>query len=249
MFPNMKNLFLHLFLLIVPSIITAQVIQDDFEGNGNIVAWVGDNCGANPNFSNPFQENINTSSTVLRYHDTGGQFANIRFQRNEKFDLTFSSVFTLKVYVPSNELTGDQPNQVSLKLQNGLLNEPWVTQTEIIKPIALDQWQTLTFDFANDSFNNLDGGSGHPRYRIDFDRVLIQVNGENNNDQVVAYFDDFFYETIIPNDPVYNQLVWSDEFTNDGPIDNGLWFHQTQLPNGYSWFNGCLLYTSDAADE
>ena len=228
-------LFFLLFLL--PAIVGAQVIQDDFEGNGNITAWVGDNCGANPNFSNPFQQTINTSNTVLRYQDTGGQFANIRFQRNEKFDLTYSSVFTLKVYVPSNGLTGNQPNQVSIKLQNGLLNEPWTTQTEIIKSIALDQWQTLTFDFAKDPFHNLDGGSGNPRYRTDFDRVLIQVNGENNNDQVIAYFDDFFYETIIPNDPVFDQLVWSDEFNNDGSIDNVKWFHQTQLPNGYSWFN------------
>ena len=41
-------LFFLLFLL--PAIVGAQVIQDDFEGNGNITAWVGDNCGANPNF-------------------------------------------------------------------------------------------------------------------------------------------------------------------------------------------------------
>jgi len=237
------------FLFLLPAIVSAQVVQDDFEGNGNIVAWVGDNCGANPNFSNPFQQTINTSNTVLRYQDTGGQYANIRFQRNEKFDLTYSSVFTLKVYVPSNGLTGNQPNQVSLKLQNGLLNEPWTTQTEIIKSIALDQWQTLTFDFAKDPFHNLDGGSGNPRYRTDFDRVLIQVNGENNNDQVVAYFDDFFYETIIPNDPVFDQLIWSDEFNNDGPIDNVKWFHQTQLPNGYSWFNGELQHYTNRIDN
>ena len=236
MISKIKNALLF-FLLLLTVIVDAQVVQDDFEGNGNITAWVGDNCGANPNFSNPFQQTINTSNTVLRYHDTGGQFANIRFQRNEKFDLTYSSVFTIKVFVPSNGLTGNQPNQVSLKLQNGLLNEPWTTQTEIIKSIALDQWQTLTFDFAKDPFHNLDGGSGNPRYRTDFDRVLIQVNGENNNDQVVAYFDDFFYETIIPIDPVFDQLVWSDEFNNDGSLDNVKWFHQTQLPNGYSWFN------------
>ncbi len=32
-------------------------------------------------------------------------------------------------------------------------------------------------------------------------------------------------------------LVWSDEFSGTGPISPDLWFHQTQLPAGGSWFN------------
>jgi len=32
-------------------------------------------------------------------------------------------------------------------------------------------------------------------------------------------------------------LVWSDEFSGTGPISSDLWFHQTQLPAGGSWFN------------
>lgn len=39
-------------------------------------------------------------------------------------------------------------------------------------------------------------------------------------------------------DVVYNNLVWSDEFNNDGAVNNNNWFHQTQLPAGGSWFNG-----------
>jgi beta-glucanase (GH16 family) len=39
-------------------------------------------------------------------------------------------------------------------------------------------------------------------------------------------------------DVVYNNLVWSDEFTNDGPVNSNNWFHQTQLPAGGNWFNG-----------
>jgi len=38
-------------------------------------------------------------------------------------------------------------------------------------------------------------------------------------------------------DVVYNNLVWSDEFNTNGPIDSNKWFHQTQLPAGGSWFN------------
>ncbi len=32
-------------------------------------------------------------------------------------------------------------------------------------------------------------------------------------------------------------LVWSDEFSGTGPIATDLWFHQTQLPAGGSWYN------------
>lgn len=39
-------------------------------------------------------------------------------------------------------------------------------------------------------------------------------------------------------DVVYNNLVWSDEFTTNGAVDAAKWFHQTQLPSGGSWFNG-----------
>ncbi|MGL2963566.1 family 16 glycosylhydrolase [Flavobacterium sp. RSB2_4_14] len=38
-------------------------------------------------------------------------------------------------------------------------------------------------------------------------------------------------------DVVYNNLVWSDEFDNNGAVDSNKWYHQTQLPAGGSWFN------------
>ncbi|MFN3941831.1 MAG: family 16 glycosylhydrolase [Flavobacterium sp.] len=39
-------------------------------------------------------------------------------------------------------------------------------------------------------------------------------------------------------DVVYNDLVWSDEFDQNGAINNSKWHHQTLLPNGNSWYNG-----------
>jgi len=216
----------------------AQTIQDDFEGNGNIHTWFGDACGLDTALSNPFRIGINNSLTVLEYRDNGGQYANIRFDAGRNLNLSFNSTFSFKIYVPSSGLTGNQPNQVSLKLQDGNLAAPWSTQSEIIKPIALNQWQTVTFDFASDPYINLNSASLPPTQRTDFNRVLIQVNGENNNDHVLAYIDDFYYyDTLIP--PInYNQLVWADEFNGTGALDTAKWFHQTQLPAGGSWFNG-----------
>ncbi|MFD0779162.1 hypothetical protein ACFQZF_12395 [Flavobacterium myungsuense] len=38
-------------------------------------------------------------------------------------------------------------------------------------------------------------------------------------------------------DIVYKDLVWSDEFDNNGAVNANNWFHQTQIPSGGSWFN------------
>jgi beta-glucanase (GH16 family) len=39
-------------------------------------------------------------------------------------------------------------------------------------------------------------------------------------------------------DIVYKDLVWSDEFDNNGAVNSSNWHHQTQIPGGGSWFNG-----------
>jgi hypothetical protein len=62
-------------------------------------------------------------------------------------------------------------------------------QSEIIKTITLDTWQEVTFDFENDVIS----GSPDPIDRTDFNRVVIQMNSENNNDAVIAYIDDLTY--------------------------------------------------------
>ncbi len=224
------------------SLAQTQPVQDDFEGNGNINSWTADDCIMQTNFQNPFSNAANPSAKVLRYRDIGGQYANIRFDVSTPFNLTQYQTFRLKIYVPSSGISGNQPNQFSLKLQNGSLPSPWITQCEIIKPIQLNQWQELSFNFLLDSWQNFDPASGPPTSRTDFSRVVIQVNGENNNNLVLAYIDDILNDDSQPVDPVYDQLVWSDEFDGNGAIDNGHWFHQTQLPAGGSWFNGELQH-------
>ena len=226
-----------------------QTVEDDFEGNGTITNWFGDDCNINANQTNLYADSNNNSATVLKYDDVGGTYSNVRFEINNTFNLLSDYVFTLKIYVPSSGLTGSQTNQVSLKLQDGSLNEPWSTQSEILKPIILDQWQTISFDFLNDNYINLDQNSQPPTQRTDFNRVLIQVNGENNNDLVLAYIDDFYYNGTISVDPIYDTLIWSDEFEGEGVIDNSKWHHQTLLPNGSSWYNNEIQHYTDRIDN
>ncbi len=243
--------FLLAVLLSLPSLIFAQTqpLQDDFEGNGTITNWSGDDCGVNTRLENPHKQGINLSDTVLEYDDNGGLYANIRFQLAENFDLSNHYTFSFKIYVPSSGLTGSQTNKISMKLQDGSLGAPWATQTEIIKNIVVDQWQTITFDFKNDNFINLDANSPIPIQRTDFNRVLIQINGENNNDHVLAYIDDFLYDGTIAASPVYDLLIWSDEFDTDGAIDANKWFHQTQLPAGGSWYNNEIQHYTNRLEN
>lgn len=170
------------------------IVRDGFEGQGTITTWTGDAAGIDTAFANPFVDANNNSPTVLEYTDTGGQYANIQFTVGQKFNLMDKSKFSIKIYVPSSSISGSQPNQVSLKLQNSDLGgNSWQTQTEVVKAIQLDTWQIITFDFVNDSYLNLDPNSPAPIDRTDLDKVVIQVNSENNNDTVTAYIDNVDY--------------------------------------------------------
>lgn len=227
-----------------------QALSDDFEV-ANEMNWVSDDCNVNTQFSNPFNDGVNPSSTVMRYGDVGGLYANVRFDIDGNFDLIEGHMFSVKVYIPSGSITGNQPNQISLKLQNSGLNLPWTTQTEIIKTLELDQWQTISFDFSEDDYINTNDNSPEPMERGDLNRLVLQLNAEANSDFVLAYIDDFTYSGGLgngdnPTNSIYNELVWSDEFDTPGPIDSDKWFHQTQLPNGNSWYNGEVQHYTDS---
>mgnify|MGYP001088382431 CR=1 FL=1 len=232
----------------------SQLLQDDFEGSSSI-NWQQDDCEVIEAFENPYLEGINTSNNVLSYHDTGGSFANAFFNYSASINLGTNTVFSFKIYVPSSGVTGNQPNQVSLKLQNNQIPAPWSTQTEIIKPIILDEWQEVSFDFANDNYINLSPDSPAPLNRNDLNKVLIQINGENNTDEVLAYIDDFYFQGEESDeepveDPIYDELVWADEFDGNGAIDLTKWHHQTVLPlNGNSWFNGEIQHYTNRTDN
>jgi len=246
----MKNLVLSSICILVSFAVSSQVISDNFEGSGKSITWVGDDCGLDQPFSNPFQTGINPSANVLKYNDIGGQYANVRFDATTNFNLSANYIFKVKIYVPSNGITGNQPLQVSLKLQDGLLSAPWSTQSEIIKPLIVNQWQEVTFNFANDPYLNLDPTSLPPIKRKDFNRVVLQINGENNSSNVLAYVDDFYYlGASTPISVIFDQLVWSDEFDANGAVDASKWFHQTQLPAGGSWHNGEVQHYTNRTDN
>ena len=244
----MRN-FIFVSFLFSSTIIYSQLqtLTDNFEGSGNILSWFGGDCEMDNHSLNPYPTGINSSARVLKYSDIGGLYAHIGFNGVGNYNLIYSSTFSLKIYVPSNKLIGNQTNQISLKLQNSSISEPWSTQCEIIKPIVLDRWQTITFNFATDTFVNYSSASANPISRSDFNKVLIQINGENNTSQVVSYIDDFQY--TVTNNVVFDNLVWSDEFNENGAINNFNWFQQTLFPMGTSWFGNEQQYYTNRIDN
>jgi len=58
----------------------------------------------------------------------------------------------------------------------------------------------------------------------------------------------------IPNNPTQpysfnNELVWSDEFDQDGPVSQDKWNVETIPPNNGSWWNGELQFYTDKEDN
>ena len=58
----------------------------------------------------------------------------------------------------------------------------------------------------------------------------------------------FIMTSIFVNAQNWN-LVWADEFNTNGSINQEKWFHQTQLPNGYSWYNNELQHYTDEIEN
>jgi len=134
-------------------------------------------------------------------------------------------------------------------LQNGDIAEPWSTQSKIIKPLLLDQWQTITFNFIKDNYKNSNGGSLPPSQRKDFNRIVIQVNGENNTDNVLVYVDEFEHVKTVPAGSIYTKLVWLDEFETPSSVNSNNWFHQTELPSSVSWCNAEIKHYTNRTEN
>ena len=70
-----------------------------------------------------------------------------------------------------------------------------------------------------------------------------------NSDLVEGIFCFGSCDELCNSDSIEYTLVWNDEFDGNGAIDSEKWFHQTQLPNGNSWFNNELQHYTDRLDN
>ncbi|MAV70062.1 MAG: beta-glucanase [Candidatus Marinimicrobia bacterium] len=78
-----------------------------------------------------------------------------------------------------------------------------------------------------------------------FDR-LVSVD---NSDLVEGIFCFGSCDDICVGELVEYLLIWNDEFDVNGAIDSSKWFHQIQLPNGYSWYNNEIQHYTNRLDN
>ena len=119
-----------------------------------------------------------SDTSAMQYVDTGEfPYSNMQIQFTSKVDMNSMNTYTVDVYVDGTTTTGSAPVNLALKLQDSSEGEPWNNQNVVVQDIALDTWTTLTFEF-NDAASMA---------RDDVDRIVVQFNGEGNNDAVTAY--------------------------------------------------------------
>ena len=119
-----------------------------------------------------------SDTSAMMYTDDGSQaYSNMQIQFTSKVDMSSMNTFTVDVYVDGTTTTGTAPVNLALKLQDSSEGTPWTNQNVVIQDITADTWTTLTFAFNDDASMSRD----------DVDRIVVQFNGEGNNDQVTAY--------------------------------------------------------------
>jgi len=126
-------------------------------------------------------------------------YSNMQIQFTSKVDMSSMNTFTVDVYVDGTTTTGTAPVNLALKLQDSSEGTPWTNQNVIIQDITADTWTTLTFAFNDDASMSRD----------DVDRIVVQFNGEGNNDQVVAYMKNMVGSYTEPVATLYTDVTFT----------------------------------------
>ncbi|MGM9477578.1 PKD domain-containing protein [Pedobacter sp. GSP4] len=173
---------------VVQKPIQAANLSDDFQATANFT-WTAENIDFVRPYDNPAKFPANTSAKVGYYEKrTGndGQYGNLNVTLPYRFDLAAKNKIRLKVFMPSGNDFTKTPATVSVKLQNSLLGgNAWQTQIEIVKPIALtdyNKWVQLEFDYSASAAQTL------------YDKIVVQLGGEGHPNPGIFYLDDFEFK-------------------------------------------------------
>ena len=84
--------------------------------------------------------------------------------------------------------------------------------------------------------------------------LLISCGGSTSDVNDTTLSNSGNYNNLTPNTPTQsytfnNELVWSDEFDQDGPVSQDKWNVETIPPNNGSWWNGELQFYTDKEDN
>ena len=146
------------------------------------------------------------------------------------------------VYVSGSNLNG--PSGIEMT-DNG--DGTWELTTELESGDYTYKFRNGYYDYWDgpgwEGDNGLiEGGCAVGEY---FDR-LVSVG---NSDIVEGIFCFGSCDDICVGGSIEYTLIWNDEFDGNGAIDSSKWFHQTQLPNGNSWYNNEIQHYTDRLDN
>ncbi|MGL1886144.1 MAG: glycoside hydrolase family 16 protein [Reichenbachiella sp.] len=221
-------LFLICFVLVaINSQVLAQVTIDfESSGNGANYTWNTFENVDNPALAieaNPNPSGINTSSTVAKFtaRATGAPYAGTETAHGDFGPLTFdASNSTVKIMVYKTVIS-----DVGLKFSesNG------EAQLEVkVANTKINEWEELTFDLTGSIGKGITGV---------IDQIIVFPDFADRTQENVVYFDNISFSSEDDGGSEELELVWSDEFSDDGAVNAVKWYHQTQLPSGGSWYN------------
>ena len=146
------------------------------------------------------------------------------------------------VYVSGSNLNGPVGIEMT---DNG--DGTWELTTDLISGDYTYKFRNGYYDYWDgpgwEGDNGLiEGGCASGEY---FDRIV----SVNNSDIVEGVFCFGSCDENCFGDSIEYTLIWNDEFDGSGAIDPSKWFHQTQLPNGNSWFNNELQHYTNRLDN
>ena len=223
----MKNQYVIYFLLALSTSVSfSQQTPINFENTSHSFIGFGNSSYA---FNTDPQD---TTNNVGEFNNDGSS-ANQGFyiDLNRSIDLDEEKNLSLSFYSYDTN-----SHSITIKLENG--ENPDVEVTQTISGSSQNNWTALSFDFSNATYTSngtsIDATGTYNRLTI-----FIDLGVNTSGTYLIDTINDGS-EVTDPNeiDIIYTDLVWADEFDTNGAIDAAKWYHQTQLPQGGSWYNG-----------
>ena len=223
----MKNQYVIYFLLALSTSVSfSQQTPINFENTSHSFIGFGNSSYA---FNTDPQD---TTNNVGEFNNDGSS-ANQGFyiDLNRSIDLDEEKNLSLSFYSYDTN-----SHSITIKLENG--ENPDVEVTQTISGSSQNNWTALSFDFSNATYTS-NGTSVDATGTYNRLTIFIDLGVNTSGTYLIDTINDGS-EVTDPNeiDIIYTDLVWADEFDTNGAIDAAKWHHQTQLPQGGSWYNG-----------
>ena len=221
-----KRQVIYFLLALSASVSFSQQTPINFENTSHSFIGFGNSSYA---FNTDPQD---TTNNVGEFNNDGSS-ANQGFyiDLNRSIDLDEEKNLSLSFYSYDTN-----SHSITIKLENG--ENPDVEVTQTISGSSQNNWTALSFDFSNATYTSngtsIDATGTYNRLTI-----FIDLGVNTSGTYLIDTINDGS-EVTDPNeiDIIYTDLVWADEFDTNGAIDAAKWHHQTQLPQGGSWYNG-----------